>query len=324
VRSALAGAVAVVAGDPGLWALGLLGFLARGGLLLLALPILTIPGPVLLSIVFREQITSADGLAGSPLLVLLGATLVAGVILFGVLAAAWAEVHAFERTVSDPETEALRRSLPARPRSLEPGERSSLVLWVAAIFAAGLVPILLAVLLAGDQMGHALVAETQAPSSVGAPLVVRVIGGARLELALCLVVALVVEALVSLGSRRLLAARYSVLPEGAGAESEASETRTALAGALRLVHQPARSLGVALLCWGVTIVGVGLALLVIEVSWTNVRDVLLSLADPTRPALLLVAAIELAVFCAVWLGALLLVGVTSALRTALWTVDAVR
>ena len=114
-------ALAVVVGDPGLWLLGLLGFAARGGLLLLALPIVTIPGPVLLSIVFRDQVSSANGLADSPLLVLLGAMVVAGVILFGVLAAAWAEVHAFERTVSDPETEVLRGGRVARP--MEGGER---------------------------------------------------------------------------------------------------------------------------------------------------------------------------------------------------------
>ena len=145
-------ALAVVVGDPGLWLLGLLGFAARGGLLLLALPIVTIPGPVLLSIVFRDQVTNANGLAGSPMLVLTGAVVVAGLILFGVLGAAWAEVHAFERTVSDPETEGLRAGRLARP--IDGGERTSLVLWVAAIFAAGLVPILLMGLVAGDRLGH--------------------------------------------------------------------------------------------------------------------------------------------------------------------------
>lgn len=312
-------ALAVVVGDPGLWLLGLLGFAARGGLLLLALPIVTIPGPVLLSIVFRDQVTSANGLAGSPWLVLSGALAVAGIILFGVLAAAWAEVHAFERTVADPETEALRRGRAARP--MEPGERASLVLWVAAIFAAGLVPILLMALVAGDRLGHALVTEAESPSSVAVPLVLRVIDGARLELALCLVVALIMEVLVSLGSRRLLAVRFGLSPDDAAVTTEG---RTALAGAARLVRQPARSLRVALLCWCVTLVGVGLALVAIEVAWTNARDVLLSLADTTQPIVLLAALLELGVFCAVWLAGLLLVGVASAMRTALWTVDGLR
>ncbi len=42
--------------DPGLWLLGLVGFGARGGLVLLTLPVLTIPSPVLLSILFRDEI----------------------------------------------------------------------------------------------------------------------------------------------------------------------------------------------------------------------------------------------------------------------------
>ena len=129
------------------------------------------------------------------------------------------------------------------------------------------------------------------------------------------------EALVSLGSRRLLAVRFGLSPDGVVATTEG---RTALAGAARLVTQPVRSLGVALLCWCVTIVGVGLALVAIEVAWSNARDVLLSLADTARPVVLLAALLELAVFCAVWLAGLLLVGVASALRTALWTVDALR
>ena len=204
---------------------------------------------------------------------------------------------------------------------MEGGERTSLVLWVAAIFAAGLVPILLVALVAGDRMGHVLVAEARSPSSVTVPLALRVLNGARLELALCLVVALVMEALVSLGSRRLLAVRFGLAPDDAAATTEG---RTALAGAARLVTQPARSLGVALLSWCVTIVGVGLALVAVEVAWANARDVLLSLADTTQPVVLMTALLELALFCTVWLGGLLLVGVASALRTALWTVDALR
>jgi len=319
VRASLGSALRVVAGDPVLWLLGLVGFAARGGLMVLALPIVTIPGPVLLSIIFRDQVTSAEGAAGSPVLVLLVACVVAGLVLFGVLVAAWAEVHAFERTSSDPETEVLR--LGRTPRQLEGHDRWSLVLWVAAVFAAGLVPILLTVLLAGDRLGHALVDEVQTPSSVTVPLALRVFSDARLELGLCILVAAIMEATVSLGSRRLMAARYGVLPAGAG---EASEGRTALAGAARLLRQPARSVGTALLCWSVTIVGVGVTLAVIAVAWSSTRDVLLSLADTTAIESVAIAVVELMLFCAVWMGGLVVVGFASALRTALWTVDTLR
>ena len=49
-------AAAVVVADPVLWLLGIVGFGVRGGLVLLTLPVLTIPSPVLLSILFRNEL----------------------------------------------------------------------------------------------------------------------------------------------------------------------------------------------------------------------------------------------------------------------------
>ena len=61
-RAVIGTAAAIVGGDPGLWLLGLAGFGARGGLVLLTLPVLTIPSPVLLSILFRSEL----GTSGRP------------------------------------------------------------------------------------------------------------------------------------------------------------------------------------------------------------------------------------------------------------------
>ncbi|MDQ3937451.1 MAG: hypothetical protein M3253_02080, partial [Chloroflexota bacterium] len=57
-RSALGSALAVVAGQPSLWLLGALGFAGRGGVLLLAIPMLVLPTPIELRILVGSNLGS--------------------------------------------------------------------------------------------------------------------------------------------------------------------------------------------------------------------------------------------------------------------------
>jgi hypothetical protein len=315
-RAGVATAFAVVTGDLYLWLLGALSFAARGGLLVLAFPILTIPSPVLLSIFFRDEITTSGP---GPEFAMLTALLAVGcgvVVLLALLVAALADMLAFERTVADPETEALRLGRTAVLASR--AERTSTWLWVAAIGAAGLVPILLAALVAARRVGVVLVDELQLPSAVDVPLYQRVVMGAAPELLATLVIALVAEVATSLATRRLMAWRLGISPFAPAG----GEMRVAFAGALRMVRQPVRTLFNAVLAWGVTLGTLAPALFALALAWGSVRDVLIgSRADPDW---LLAAAVAISIFAAVWIGGVILAGFGSAIRAAIWTVDTLR
>src|SRR3972149_6684624 len=108
-------ALSVVVAEPSLWLLGSAGFLVRGGLVLLALPIVTLPSPVGITTLLGPAVVNTGRLEG-PLLaaVAAGLLLVAGLCLAGLFAAAWIDAALFERFVADPHTARLpaRRRLP--------------------------------------------------------------------------------------------------------------------------------------------------------------------------------------------------------------------
>jgi hypothetical protein len=300
-----------------LWALGSLGFIARGGLVILVLPIVTIPSPVLLSIFFRDEISTSGPAPGFLLASVLVALVCGIVVLLGLLASAWTDVEAFDRTVTDPEMDTLRMGRVAVTQA--GSERSSTWLWVAAIEAAGLVPILLAALLTARRIGTVLVEELQVPSSVDVPLATRVAVGAVPEILATIVVAILAEIATSLASRRLMAWRWGLASPGS---PPGGEVRQAVTGALRLVRRPLRTLGNAVIAWLVTLATVVTVLGATIVAWSGARDVLV--ASGSGPGGLLGPALAVVIFATIWVGGLVLVGLGSAIRGAIWTVDALR
>jgi hypothetical protein len=64
------------------------------------------------------------------------------------------------------------------------------------------------------------------------------------------------------------------------------------------------------------------ALVAISLAWSGARDVLVRPSGD--PAWLLGTSIALGLFVAVWVMGLVLVGLGSAVRTAIWTADALR
>jgi hypothetical protein len=315
-RSRVRTALALSVGDPVLWLYGLLGFAARGGVLVIALPILTIPSPVLLTIYFRGDLTTTGLSASAPWLGLAAALAFGAAVLVGLLVSAWADVAAFDRAVHDPETDPLRAGTvagqPSGPR------RRGLVMWVAAIEAAGLVPILLGALAVAMLVPGAVVSEVQTPTSTAVPLVDRVVNRIGPELLVLVVVALLADVCVSLATRHLLAARYEVGPR----PRDGSDAALAVDGAARLVRQPARSLGVACLAWLVTLLLVVPIVIATVAAWAGLRDIISALGGASAPAGILTAVIAVLVFAAVWIAGLVLVGFGASLRAALWTTDA--
>ena len=205
-------AVAVVAHEPSLWALGALSFAVRGGWLLLAVPIITFPGDGQLSTIFGPVLTTSGPSSG--LAVLLAIAGVAALLLAGmaILLAAYADVAAFDRTVHSPETAELRAG--RAPRELRGGERRGLVARVAGVQAVGLVGILAVAAVVGRRIPQIVVAELQFPSNATDSVITRVLGQIRGDLLVLAAVVVLVDIAVAILSRRLMARRFG-LADGA-------------------------------------------------------------------------------------------------------------
>ena len=312
-------AAAVVAADPVLWLLGIVGFGARGGLVLLTLPVLTIPSPVLLSIVFRDQLGTSGLNSSFDVLAIIAAAVTGIIALLAILVSAWAELNAVERCAAEPHSEALR--LGRSPRQLAASERRSLLLWVAAVQATGLVPILVLMLLFVGRLTGVVSNELQQPSDLETPLIVRIVRDATPALVGLLLLIAVIEVLVSLASRRLIVARLGLLPDGAG---EPTEGRLAVHGALRLGRQPLRVAGVAALSWLTALVAIVVAVGGLTLAWGLTRQGLLSLGHTSDLGAMLGALITACLLSAVWIGAFCVCGLASAFRSSLWTMDTLR
>ena len=316
-RAGVTTAFVVTLGRPSLWLLGSLGFAARGGFLLLALPIITIPSPVVLSVIFRGRF-AATGISSE--LELVVALLVAGLLLGGLLLAALADVAAFERLIGDPESGELRAGVDARP--LERGEGRRLVLTLAGIQALALLPAAIVSLGLYQGLTSLVISEVQAPSSLETPLVLRVLEAARDPLLAFALLLLLADTLYALASRAVLAWHFRVgLP---GRPRPSGAAAAAIHGAERLVVRPLRTLATGALAWSVSLVVLLPIVWASSVAWDGVRGAYLApggLSEPTT--LLLVFLVSLA-FAAIWVAGSILAGFASALRAALWSAEALR
>lgn len=317
-RSAVEAAGQAVVGSPRLWLLGIVGFAVRGGLVLLTLPILTLPSPVLLSIVFRDELGTAGPTPALQVTALAFAVLTALAVLAAILVSAWVELLAFETVTRDDATLDLRLGRRARPFG---AARTSVYLWLAAIQAAALLPLLVLVMVIVGSLQGAVTDQVQRPSDLSTPLILRVASDLGGYLVVGLVLVALLEVVVSIASRRLLAGRAGLLPHGPG---ERTETRLAVAGALRLIRQPGRVLGVALVSWSVAGVAVVAGIVSVTLAWGATRPGLQALAMSRDDTRLATAPIALGLLCAVWLAVLCLCGLATAFRSALWTADTLR
>ncbi len=317
-RSAIGAAGQAVAGSPRLWLLGIVGFSVRGGLLLLTLPILTIPSPVLLSTLFREGIGTAGPSSAFQATAVVLALVTAVCVLVGIVVSAWCDLLAFEEVTRDDATLDLRLGRAARPFGRE---RMSILLWLAAIQAAAMLPLLGLVMVGVRELQGTVISQVQQPSDLSTPLLLRVLGDLGGFVVVGLVLIGILEVLVSLASRRLLVARAGLLPNGPG---ERTETRLAVAGALRLVRQPLRVIPVALVSWGVASAAVIAGISSVTLAWTAIRPGLQALVVSGDPVRLASAPVAVAMLCTVWLAILCLCGLATAFRTALWTMDTLR
>ena len=294
----ISGSVVVTLVRPLSWAVGLAGFLAGGGLVLVTWPILVLPTPTGLQNALGGPVSSlVFGAPSGALVALIVGGLAGGVVLFGVglLLGAWAERQGIGIALDAAAEEGIvdaghgpRWSSGHGPRRARPaaGARSCRGRDAARLAAAVRRDLPRADPARGPR---------DATPAAGAP------GPAGLVAAI-VVTWLVSDAAGAVGVRRLVLERRPVLAAW-------------LLGWADLVRRPQRILPTALVGVAATLLVAGPGLIAAALGWGRVRDVIDAGDDPIA---VLVAVV---IWVSVWLGALVLAGVAAAFRTATWTLE---
>jgi hypothetical protein len=299
VGATLVASLLIAISRPSTWPLALLGFLVRGGLVLVIAPILVLPtavgigtvvAPLLEDVAFGRRTGELVGLAA-----LAVAAVVAWFVVGGLLAAL-AEVELIVGVTADDE-------FPATPAPSGGAPAPGRVWRIVAVRAVAHVPLLIALVWTAIRVVSVAYRELTVPSDVATPLELRVLAGTPDAIVLVVLAWLVGETLGAYAARRIV-----LLGDGVPA---------ALRGALRrFLRRPVRGLGLAAITTvvlAVVLVAMGLAT---GAAWSVLRD-LLGAGDVSGLTVGL-----LAVFVALFLAGLVLVGVTAAWRAAVWTVEA--
>lgn len=298
--ASLGASLMVTLANPAAWALGLVAFLLRGGLLVVVAPIIVIPSVLGVANVVAPALTSFVFSGTSTELVVLALLWVGGLLVWliaGGLLAALMEL-ALIRTVAADDDVAFEL----------PDAGGSVTSQVARILTVRMIahlPLVLALSFGLTSIVAVAYRELTLPADVVTPVVIRIIRGAPLAMTLILVAWIVGEVVGGLAVRGLVMRQRSMV-------------RSLGWAVWTLVRRPLTAviLTIAPL--------VGLLLVVIPstmaagATWTAVRAALASGAGP------LVSTTLVFVFVGLWIGGLALLGAVAAWRSAVWTVDTAR
>ncbi len=302
---AMADVSIVAMSRPRLWVFALLAFVARGGLVVLVVPMLVLPTFVGISNTVGPTSVTAAG--PTPRLVVMvaawvGITLAA--IVAGTIAAAAAEVALHRETVGSPGGSGVlsdtSQGFAAALRPMRGTARR-----VASVRLVLLTPVafaLAAAVPAWVQIGYQ---ELVLPSNLTVPLPLRVIAGAPLGGALVILAWLAAEVLGGVASRRIVL----------DGSSAAGSLRHAVVDVARA---PASALLTTALAIGGTLLVLVPAVITVGAAWDHAR---VALVDGWDPAGVLVATF---VLVAAWAVCLAVAGIAAAWRAALWTGEVAR
>jgi hypothetical protein len=320
VTGRLLGSAALVAlSRPRLWAIGLAGFLARGGVIPFLLPIVALPSVVGVTTFVGPNAVTGAGL--SPRFVVLAAATASGIaawLILGTIAGSLADLALVrEAARADGEPAAPGRApegapgfvsegspglgpqgAPDRPES-GPVRRGSIARLVCIRFAA-LVPFGLVVAWGAVRIVEVGYRELVLPGDLARPFFLRVLAAAP-DVVVLLIVAWLAAELVG-----AVAVRLAIVEDRSIAR--------AIGGALRsIVRRPLGSLGVLAGTIAGSLIVVGPGLVTASIAWDGVRRALLG--NGSAPAALLAVGI----FVATWTAGLVLAGVAAAWRSAAWS-----
>ncbi len=294
----LMGSFVVTLLRPASWALGVLGFLAGGGIVLVAWPIIVLPTLTGLQNLLAVPVVSLVFGSVSQQLLLEITGLIVGVavlLVVGVLLGAWAERQAIALVLDAAPDDGLDRPLADLDGAPGAGR-------IAVVRLLALAPVALAAALAWQPVYDAVYHELILPTDLAVPLPVRVVGEVPWAVLGIALAWLLSDAAAAVGVRRLVLERRPVLVAW-------------LLGWADLVRRPLRVVPTAL--FGVAAVALPLvpALLAAGIGWDRLREILA--ADGGAPLVVMATL----VWVAIWLGGLVLAGVGSAVRAAAWTLE---
>lgn len=280
-------------GHPDWWAMALAAFLVRGGILVIAIPVVALPSLSGLSTVVAPLLSGvALGDASiSPIALFAGAAALVSAIVFGTgLVGAWLDIALFNEA-----SEAFGGTAPTGRVTLREALNARLTPHAITILALGF---------AGFRLVTAGYEELTSPTTSPAPLVARIVAHAPEAVAVLAGAWLVAEAVGGIALRRYVDGP----PRTAGA---------AVISGIRGLVRPAGLL--TLVITDVIVLGLGVGLwLAASATWIRLAD---RLADGAAAQDLGVA---LAAFMVAWLAGLLLLGVALAWRAVSWTADSIR
>ena len=298
-RGVTLAALLAVLGRPAWWLLALAGFLARGGILLFLLAVVTLPSPLALSNVVAPLLVPIVFGGVTPVLaavIAFGIASVVAWILVGALIGASTEVV----LVVDSRGAAIDEGVPTRAER-HPANWAIVRVAVARLIAH--VPFAIALALGSVQVVNAAYLELTAPAEVATPLFLRVVRGALGPILVILAALVVGEVTGGLAARRIIAGDGSVL----GSVSRAYRD---------LVARPRSTALPALLTTAVLALDLAAVLAIVELGWTAARTQLTQI-----PADAVGIGLGLASFAAAWVLALLVTGMIDAWRSAAMTFE---
>jgi hypothetical protein len=343
VRSAIRDAL----GSPSWWLVAAAGFLARGGILILALPVLSLPTPVGVTLLVPPLSVTTSGVSSAfvPQLIALGAAILV-VVVIALLLGALSDAVSFRMMADRSEAARVRSATcghpaadtdAARPGAADPvsergGVHAGLLARLVATELFALLPAIAAGLVTVSRLVSVGEQEFLLPTSVDVPYPVRVVQGAAepvVALAACLLLADVANALIS---RRVLrrderrrgpdAAISAASDASGGPDASLPGSRKHAGPALRRVRRDLLAfvrIGATWAgAWIVTLASVVPGVIAIELAWPALRDAYTATMSRTPPSAeaLVVATV---VFVVAWVAALLVAGLGSAIRTILWS-----
>ena len=283
---------------PEAWALALAGFLARGGIVLVALPILVLPTPTGLQNALGGPVsTLVFGAPSTGLAFLVVGLALAAVLVFvaGTWVAAWTERAGIALALEAAAEEGLAGPAPNLVGAPGPGR-------IAVVRMLGLAPLAGALLAAWQPVYDATYRQLVLPDDLATPLPLRVVLDVPWLVIAIAAAWLLGDAAASIGVRRLVLERQPVPVAW-------------LLGWIDLLRRPLRAAGTALVGVGLLALLVAPALVIAAIGWARVRDIILAGREP------LGILVAIGVWVAMWLGSLTLVGVAAAVRNSAWTFE---
>ena len=293
--SGLVAALSVTIARPSTWPLALGAFLLRGGMVLVLLPIVVLPTPVGVGNLLAPAVMSVS-LGALPV------GLVVASVGLGIGFALWIVVGGWLAAAL--EGEGIRIVADAARDHLLAASRRRMAARILAARLACLVPLAVVLAIGTVRIVFVTYAELVLPSDATSPIAIRVLRDAPDVPLVIALTWMAGEIVAAVAARRIVLAG-----EGVG-----TALRIAIARSVRHPLSALARFWLPLLVLVALLVATGL---VVSTAWQATGDRLGNARDPTG---LLVAMATVAVLVGTYLLGLLLIGVVTAWRAAVWTV----